>query len=610
MTDLPFAPATARTAVGRVLAAAATAPEASAVVAADGVLTYGELQRRATHLASAVTAAGIGPDDLVAVCLPRSAGFLVGVLGVALAGAGAVGLEPDQPDERIRYMLADSGAALTVTLPDIAARLGLTRWLAPTVESDAAPFTGDEHAAEPAPEHAAYAVYTSGSTGTPKGVVVEHAGLYNLVEWHRRAFGLGPADRCTFLASPGFDAAVWEVWATLAAGASLYVPPDELKKNPPGLRDWLTEHRITVSFAPTPLAESLIALRWPADNALRYLLTGGDVLRRNPIPGLGFTVVNNSGVSEASVVSTSGVVGLDGVPGIGLPIEGVTVRVVDDEGRPVPPGTVGELMICGISVARGYLGRPELTARRFGVDPLDATQRAYRTGDRVRVTAAGEVEFAGRLDDQIQIRGLRVEVGEVAAQLATQPGVAESVVLPLGDGDDRYLAAFVVPAEGYDPAAITATLAARLPEYMLPRGVLELDRFPVTTTGKIDRRVLADRWAAQAEAVPPDLLAPRNDVEATLAAVVAERLKLPAIGVDQNFFLLGGHSMLGAQLIVQIVELYGVEMTLLTLFDNPTIAQLAAEVERLLIAEIAAMSDESVIEATTRLATDRERGAE
>jgi amino acid adenylation domain-containing protein len=605
MTDRSPDIAGIRTVVGRVVTMAATTPGSPAVAAPDGALTYGELCGQARQFASTLAAAGVGPDDLVAVCLPRSAGLLIAVLGVAMAGAGSVGLEPDQPDERIRSMLADSGVALTVTRPPIAARLGDIRWLDPTGE----PAATSHVVEEPDPGHAAYAVYTSGSTGTPKGVVVEHAALANLADWHRRAFDLGPADRCTLLASPGFDASVWEIWAALAAGASLHVPPDELKKDPPGLRDWLIEHRVTVSFVPTPLAESLIALRWPAEAALRYLLTGGDVLRRSPIPGLPFTLVNNYGVSEAGVVSTSGIVPADTsdrVPGIGRPIAGVTLRVVDDEGEPVPAGTVGELLICGAGVARGYLGRPELTAQRFGVDPLNPTGRAYRTGDRVRITADGEVEFSGRLDDQIQIRGLRVEVGEVATLIAARPGVADSVVLPLGEAQDRYLAAFVVPAAGYDADAVTAYLSARLPEYMLPRRILEVDRLPVTAAGKIDRRDLAARLAA-GTGTAAGLRAPRNDVEATLAAVVAERLKLPAVGVDQNFFLLGGHSMLGAQLIVQIVELYGVEMSLLTLFDNPTVAQLAAEVERLLIAEIEAMSDESVVEAV-RLASDGDRG--
>lgn len=580
--------------IGRFCALAVAQPDALAVAAPDARLTYGELYRRATALAVRLRESGIQRGAVVAVCLPRSASAVVSTLAVCLAGAAALALDPDQPDERLRFTLADSGSALLITRPHLAARLDRSDWIPPQADPlDTVPDLNGVGGRD-----AAYAVYTSGSTGTPKGVLVEHAGLARLVDWHQRAFALAPGDRSTLLASPGFDAAVWELWPALTAGASLHVPADDLKTDPLRLRDWLVAERISVAFAPTPLAESLLGLAWP-DCALRYLLTGGDVLHRMPAPGLPFQLVNNYGLSEATVVSTSGVVAPgapETVPSIGRPIDGVTLRIVDDRCAPVPTGVEGELLICGDSVARGYLGQPGLTATRFVADPLGSSARVYRTGDRVRLTEAGELAFAGRRDSQVQIRGLRVELGEISGLLASLSGVTESAVVTISDEIDVQLVAVVSPI-GLDLAALREQLARRLPSAMVPSHLLELARLPLTTTGKIDRRALTDLAAEQLQTAPTDtadLVAPRNDVEATLAEVVAEKLKLPAVGVDQNFFLLGGHSMLGAQLIVTIAELYGVEMSLLTLFESPTVAQLAAEVERQLIIQIEAMSEDAV----------------
>ncbi len=280
----------------------------------------------------------------------------------------------------------------------------------------------------PLPTDLAYVVYTSGSTGQPKGVLVEHDGLTNLVEWHRAAFGLHAGDRCTQISSPGFDAAVWEIWPSLSVGAAIHVVPEGLRTDPIRLRDWLVTEGITVTFLPTPMAEGVIGLDWPDDGALRYLLTGGDALTRRPRRDLGFTLVNNYGLSETTVVATSGAVATegDGAPSIGRPISGVVAEVVDERLRPVDPGGDGELVLGGVAIARGYLNRPELTAQRF----LDGPEgRRYRTGDRVRVRADGEIEFLGRLDDQLSIRGFRVEPGEIAAVLNSHPAIEASVAV-------------------------------------------------------------------------------------------------------------------------------------------------------------------------------------
>jgi acyl-coenzyme A synthetase/AMP-(fatty) acid ligase/acyl carrier protein len=403
---------------------------------------------------------------------------------------------------------------------------------------------------------------------------------------------------------------VWEIWPCLTAGASLHVPPDEIKTDPIRLRDWLLAERVTVCFLPTPLAEAITAIEWPSSAPLRWMLTGGDVLHHRPPAGLPFTLVNNYGVSEATVVSTSASVrpatgDADSAPSIGSPIDGVVLRVVDADGRVVPDGADGELLICGCSVAVGYLGHPSLTAEKFVVDPLEPGVRAYRTGDRVRIGAAGTVEFLGRVDDQVQIRGVRVETGEIVAAVNGHPAVQSCAVVPIEGSAGVYLALFVVaaPRLEIDTDRLRAYLAQRLPDQMVPTRIECLRSLPTTSNGKIDRSALAAIAESQSQINADGLTGPRNDVEDILASTVAELLKRPQVAIDENFFLLGGHSMLGAQLIVRVAELYGVEMTLLTLFNNPTVAQMAAEVERLIREEISAMGDDALLQAAAELTT-------
>jgi amino acid adenylation domain-containing protein len=576
----------------RVLQLIAAAREASptsiAVRGPDGVVTYGQLLTRADRVARALHAGGVRRGDFVGHCLDRSASSVVGVVGIARAGCAYVAIDPQYPDDRIRWMLADSGAKALVTDAATDGRLGDVEGAAALVLGDAGQLTnhddpdGAGQSPPPAPRSVdeAYVVYTSGSTGRPKGVVIEHAGLSNLVDWHRAAFALTAGDRCTQISSPGFDAAVWEIWPCLASGATLHIVPEQLRTDPIELRDWLVAEEITVTFLPTALAEGVIGLSWPKGSALRYLLTGGDALAKRPDPELGFTLVNNYGLSETTVVSTSGAVSADGEgpPTIGRPIAGVEVEIVDDELQQVSPGEVGELLIGGPSVGRGYINRPELTRDRF----VDGRRgRRYRTGDLVRMLPGGEIEFVGRVDDQLSIRGFRVEPGEVAAVLNSHPAVEASVAVAIGDSSaDRQLVAYVVATDGVRPSSeeLSGLLAGSLPHYMVPSRYVWLDQLPLTPHGKIDRRALPDPGAGLGEEqATPDPDAP---VDATIASVVAQLLKVEQVGMDENFFLIGGHSMLGAQLIARIERLYGVELPLRYLFDHPTPAELGDEVQR------------------------------
>jgi amino acid adenylation domain-containing protein len=571
-----------------------TSPQDVAVRGPDSTLTYGELSVRADRLARRLRRLGVKPGDLVGLCLDRSAGLVVAALAIFKAGGAYVAIDPRYPDERVRWMLDDSDAAAVVTDADTAARLGASGDRPRVVVADggASPDGSVPDGAEPLPQpprstDIAYVVYTSGSTGRPKGVLVAHASLANLVDWHRAAFALGVHDRCTLIASPGFDAAVWEIWPSLAAGAAIHVIPADLRGDPVGLRDWLVAEGITVTFLPTALAEGVMGLAWPEDGALRFLLTGGDALTRRPPSGLGFTVVNNYGLSETAVVATSGAVAPDGegVPSIGRPIAGVVAEVVDEHLRRVEPGVDGELVIGGVAVGPGYLNRDELTAERF-LD--DEHGRRYRTGDRVRLRPDGELDFLGRLDDQLSIRGFRVEPGEVVAALNSHPAIAASVTVGVGSSSaDRRLVAYVVAAghERLQRDELDGYLGSFLPEHLVPSRYVWLDELPLTPHGKIDRGLLP----APVEAVrdEPAAMPPGTRIEAAIAAVVAELLDVDVdeIGMDQNFFLLGGHSMLGAQLIVRLEERFGAEISLRYLFDHPTLAAIAAEVEHQVAAD-------------------------
>lgn len=592
--------------IGRVhelfAARAAAQPDAVAVSGPDETLTYGQLERRANQLAHRLLALGVDRHRAVGLCLERSAALIIGALGILKAGCAYVALDPSHPHERLGFMLRDSGARALVTSGPVAPQLdtaetavvaldsGRTELdLEPTVELGSGNPAGD----------LAYVIYTSGSTGAPKGVLVRHASLRNLVFWHHRAFAVTEADRATQIASPAFDASVWEIWPYLTAGASLHVPADQVRADPVALRDWLVAERISVSFLPTALAEAVLSLDWPPGSPLRYLLTGGDTLHSYPPPGLPFAVVNNYGPTEATVVATSGVVHPSAkpscAPSIGRPIANVRAYLVDDEMKPVAIGAPGELLIGGDGVARGYLNQPDLTDEKFIRDPFSGTPggRLYRTGDLARRRPSGEIEFLGRLDEQVKIQGNRVELGEISATLNRHPAVRSSIVV-VGDYglSERRLIAYVVPAHAPpDAGQLRAHLAKHLPNYMLPAALVWLGELPLTPNGKVDRAALPPPGSAKV-AQPQDSARPRSELEQVLERVVAELLELDRVGIDEDFFMIGGHSLLGAQLLVRIGDRFGVQMTLRSLFDNPTVAGIAAEVERLIVADLDAMSDE------------------
>jgi amino acid adenylation domain-containing protein len=346
--------------------------------------------------------------------MERSLDLAVGALAILKAGGAYVPLDPSYPANRLAAFLGDSGASLLVTQPDVAKNLPAGRWRAIFLDADglvAVDRPSTCPVTETKPGNLAYIIFTSGSTGRPKGVQITHASLLNLVSWHLNAFKVVRGDHATLQSSPGFDAAVWELWPYLAAGATVHVVDEAVRIIPERLRDWIVRNGITISFLPTVLAEHMLDLSWPAETALRVLLTGADTLRRYPRADLPFALVNNYGPTECTVVATSGTIypaeSPEGLPSIGRPIENTQVYIVDEQLKPVPAGTAGELLIGGAGVARGYRGLPELTSQRFVPDPFSNDREAclYRTGDLGHFLPDGRIAFMGRIDEQIKIRG-------------------------------------------------------------------------------------------------------------------------------------------------------------------------------------------------------------
>jgi amino acid adenylation domain-containing protein len=444
---------------------------------------------------------------------------------------------------------------------------------------------------DPDPETLAYIVYTSGSSGQPKGVEITHANLLNLIQWHQAAFKVSASDRASQVAGLAFDATAWEIWPHLTAGASLHIAEELTRRSPHTLRDWLVAEKITISFVPTVLAESLLHAKWPGDTALRTLLTGADVLHRRPVAGLPFVVVNNYGPSECTVVATSGIVdtkGADGDrPSIGAPIRNTTALVLDEDMRPVSPGQAGELCLAGALVGRGYRNRPELTASRFVTyaPQAGAPVRVFRTGDRVRQLPNGELAFLGRLDEQVKIRGYRIEPGEIVAWLSVYPGVEASAISVANSAAGPTLIAYMVPAAdaGLNASDLREFLAARLPDYMIPASFVKMAALPMTANGKLDKAALPLPTPENLISSGPELAFTGEEaecVQAQIAALVASLLNVPSVASDANFFMIGGHSMLGVQLVARIRDMFGVDITLRQLFGAPTIAALSSEVEK------------------------------
>ncbi|XTZ17457.1 amino acid adenylation domain-containing protein [Micromonospora echinospora] len=588
-------------------AQAARTPHAVAVVDGDRRLSYAELHRRADRLARRLGRAGIGPEDRVALLVPRSAELVVAVLGVLAAGAAYVPIDPDHPAERIRFTLADAApAALVTAAVDLPEPPDVPRLVLTGGEDD--PGTGPTGAwpvSPTRPEHPAYVIYTSGSTGTPKGVVVTHRNVVALVAATRPLFGFTADDVWTLFHSYTFDFSVWELWGPLLHGGRLVVVPRETTRSPGHLLALLAEHRVTVLNQTPSVFDELV--RADAETpgtalALRTVIFGGEALEPTRLrdwyarhPEDTPRLVNMYGITETTVhVSHLALdAGVARAPAsvIGRGLPGLDVHLLDPALRPVPDGTVGEVYVGGPQLARGYLGRPALTATRFVAHPFGAPgQRLYRTGDLALRRPDGGLEYAGRADDQVKIRGFRIEPGEISAVLAGHPDVTRCAVVARDDRPGgRYMVGYVT-GNAPDPARLREYLRARLPEHLVPAAVVVLDALPVTGNGKLDRRALpAPDFGGSGTSRPPT-----TPTERTVATFFAEVLGTGGthdggrtaddsargdIGADDSFFVLGGHSLLATRLVALIRAKLGREVAVRTVFAHPTVAGLAAALD-------------------------------
>ena len=567
-------------------------PDAAAVTFEGRTLSYAALNARANRLARRLRALGVGPETFVGIYADRSAEMVVGLLAVLKAGGAYVPIDTAYPADRVAFLLADARVPILLTRPHLLDAVPAHDAAIVDLDDPCPGEPGENLPGGDLPANAAYVIYTSGSTGAPKGVVVTHANVARLLAGTRRAFGFGPADVWTLFHSFAFDFSVWEVWGALAHGGRLVVVPYWVSRSPEAFLGLLRDERVTVLNQTPSAFRQLVRADGEAGGgglALRWVVFGGEALEpeslrpwfdrrgdRRP------TLVNMYGITETTVHVTQRPVNADdldagrGASPIGVAIPGWSVRLLDARMQPVPVGVVGEVFVGGAGLARGYLGRPGLTAERFVPDPFsrEPGARLYRSGDLARRRPDGTLDYVGRSDHQVKVRGFRIEPGEVEAALRKHPGVADAAVLAREFGpDDRRLVAYVVgPSAG--SADLRRWLKPRLPEYMVPSAFVALDALPLTHHGKLDRDALPEPSFGASAGEPPS-----TALEATIAAAWVEVLGRDAVGRTDDFFDLGGHSLLATQVASRVREATGIDVPLRALFEAPTVAGLAERIE-------------------------------
>ena len=623
---------------------AARTPDAPALVFEGASLTYAELNRRANRLAHYLGGLGVKPDARVAICVERGFEMVVALLAVVKAGGAYVPLDPAYPVERLKYMLEDSAAVALLTQNRLAGMFAEVSHAMPVLDLTApSPAWRDQPETDPdraglglLPTHLAYVIYTSGSTGKPKGVMVEHRSLVNRLVWMQSAYGLDASDAVLQKTPFSFDVSVWEFFWPLMTGARLVMARPEGHKDPAYLVETIDRNKITtIHFVPSMLQVFLEQANAAKCSSLVRIISSGEALpvalaretrRRLPHAALH----NLYGPTETTVDVTAWTYepdpALTSIP-IGRPIANTRVYILDAAGEPVPVGVAGELFIGGVGVARGYLNRPELTAERFLADPfaVEAGARMFRSGDLCRWLADGNIEYLGRNDFQVKIRGFRIELGEIEARLAEHAEVRAAVVIAREDtpGDKR-LVAYLVPATGAKlrDRDLRDFLGRNLPDYMIPHSFIPLERMPVTANGKLDRSALPAPTAnnqLRRELTSPPLavepnhaarngfaphvhadvsreshyVPPSDTLEVQLIEIWEEVLGVTHIGVRDDFFQLGGDSLLAARMFARIAEKLGKKLPLATMFQGATIRSLAQVIraERLDFALVGAGSD-------------------
>jgi amino acid adenylation domain-containing protein len=568
-------------------------PEAIALVCQGQTMTFAELERQANQVANVLQARGIGPGQYVAVLVERGFTLIATLIGVAKSGAAYLPIDPTYPTDRVHFVLGDANCVAAVVSPEFAHRCNIAAdslLLAGSEVFRSASVTRPVCAS--VPTDVCYTIYTSGSTGNPKGVVLTHRAVVNTLDWVNRSFGVGPADRLLFVTSPSFDLSVYDIFGALGAGASVDIATAALLSEPADLTQYVATAGITIwDSAPPALARlaSFFPNSFPGAS-LRLVMLSGDWI---PVwlpdkllavfPGV--KVKSLGGATEAAIWSNYYPVdkvdpAWTSIP-YGYPIQNARYYILDGHLRPVPVSIPGDLYIAGDCLAEGYLNREELTQERFILDPFHAGQRMYKTGDLARFWADGTMEFLGRSDFQVKIRGYRVEIGEVESALRALPGVRDAICTTWVDGaDQKSLVAYLLSAGDavLDPAAIKASLAAKLPDYMVPSYVMVLKALPLSANGKLDRKALP---SPAESATANTYRTASTSMETALVGIWQEVLKRPQIGVSDNFFDIGGHSLLAVILMTKLRTQLQVIAPLSKLIEHPTIEQLAHYLETL-----------------------------
>jgi acyl-CoA synthetase (AMP-forming)/AMP-acid ligase II len=575
---------------------AALAPASVAVICNGAGLTYRELDARSNQLARYLRRFGVESGSRIGLCLDRSCELIVGILGILKVGAAYVPLDPSYPQERLGFMVGDSGIAALVTC-GASAGIEHARRIDLAAQADAiAAESADAFSVGSGPDDAAYVIYTSGSTGRPKGCVVTHGNVTRLMRATEPWYGFGVADAWTLFHSYAFDFSVWEIWGALLYGGRLVVVPYAMSRDPGAFHDLLAAERITVLNQTPSAFRQLIAVdreRPNATLALRYVIFGGEALELSMLQPWfdrhgddAPQVINMYGITETTVHVTYRRIRIADVAAgkgsvIGERIPDLTLFVVDDQLEPQPVGVPGELLVGGAGLALGYLNRPELTNERFIANPF-GTGRVYRSGDLARWLPDGDLEYLGRIDQQVKIRGFRIEPGEIERVVAAMPGVRECAVTVREEkaGDKKLIAFIVRQPESAEPNARAARDAcrARLADYMVPAAFVFLDRFPLTAHGKLDRRALPATDAG--ETATADYVAPRDADETAVAAIWSEVLGRDGLGVTDDFFDLGGHSLIATQVMTRLRERCSVSLPLRVLFEQTTVEAFAAAVRK------------------------------
>ncbi len=569
-------------------AQAARTPAAAALVGAAETLDYRELDGRANRLARHLRRRGVGPGARVGVLLERSPEMVVALLGVLAAGGAYVPLDPADPRPRLAFVAADARIDLLLTRQGLAADLAPAADRLLLLDAAAAEISRENPAALPLAvdgDDLAYVIYTSGSTGTPKGVQIPHRALVNFLLSMGERLGIGPADRLVAVTTPSFDIAALELFLPLLVGGCVVVATREETRDGRLLADRLAATRATVLQATPATWRLLLEAGWTGQPGLQALC-GGEALPRSLAARLldgGEALWNLYGPTETTVWSTVSRVGAgDGAVDLGRPIANTAAHLLDFDLEPLPIGVEGDLYLGGAGLSWGYLGRPDLTAERFIPDPFadGPGGRLYRTGDRARHLPGGALDFRGRSDHQVKVQGFRIEPGEVEAALVALPAVREAAVVARGEGEDRHLAAFMVPEPGQVPAAaeLREALAGQLPRHMVPGTFTLLKELPQTPNGKVDRQALVVSAPGRAAARP--YARPRSVTELELVQLWEELLSARPIGIDDSFFELGGHSLLSVRLMMRIKSRWGRDLPLSTLFAAPTVRGLARRLER------------------------------